>query len=305
MGAEQSPAYQPAQPLLGYHPEGGDRPPLLPLLLSMECCASQGEMNGNVKATIDRGYVRLNEYLDKFSGTVSICGSGPSLADTCTALEGDVIAINNSLSYLLGRGIVPKFAMFWDAAEVVAKFAIPHPDITYLVGARCHPSVFARLEGCKQIVWHAGGDYNIADFLVEHNINEPMINGGSAGVTRCMYLAFALGYRNFHLHGADSSYSDEGKTHVNESVVPEKDFRVWVGNHQGNRQFRTTPEWCGQVEEIKLIYPWFSQILGVSVKAHGEGLFPYIVRIMQHNEAIAMKQSQLLEKGDNHANASQ
>lgn len=280
---EQQPAYQADTPLLGYHPEQGDKPPLLPLLLSMECCASEEEMNVNVKATVARGYVRLNEYLDKFSGTISICGSGPSLADTCHSLEGDVIAINNSLPYLLGRGIVPKFAMFWDAAEVVSKFAIPHPDITYLVGARCHPEVFARLAGCKQIVWHAGGDHNIAEFLAENNINEPMINGGSAGVTRCMYLAYAIGYREFHIHGADSSYSEEGSTHVNESLVPEKDFQVWVGNGENgiaNRRFRTTPEWCGQVEEYKMIYPWFKVGLGCRMEVHGTGMLPHMHELL-------------------------
>ena len=282
-------AYQPSMPVLAYHPEGGDRPPLVPLLLSMECCATETEMNGNVEATLARGYTRLNEYLDAFSGRLSICGSGPSLGLTYRDLTGDVLAINNSLRFLLEKGVVPKFAMFWDAAEVVAEFAIPHPDITYLVGARCHPKVFERLQGCKIIVWQAGGDHNIKEFLASRAIDEPMVNGGSAGVTRAMYLAYAIGYKTeIHIHGADSSYSDEGKTHVNESLVPEKDFRIWVGNHDGNKQFRTTPEWCGQVEEMKLIYTLFSQALGVRVKVHGWGMLPYVVRIMQHRERRAM-----------------
>lgn len=44
--------YQPSMPLLGYHPEGGDRPPLLPLLLSMEGCATQQEMNADRKSVV-------------------------------------------------------------------------------------------------------------------------------------------------------------------------------------------------------------------------------------------------------------
>lgn len=293
--------FKPSMPLLGYHPEQGEKPPLLPLLLSMECCASEQEMNGNVQATIERGYTRLNEYLDAFSGSLSICGSGPSIAQTYQDLSGDVMAINNCLRFLLDAGIVPKFAMFWDAAEVVEQFAVPHPEITYLVGARCHPKVYENLKGCKIITWHAGGDHNINDYLLERKIDEPMVNGGSAGVTRALYLGYALGYRSFHLHGADSSYSEEGATHVNGSVVPEKDFKIWVGNHDGNKSFRTTPEWCGQVEEIKLIYPMFSTMLNCPIKVHGTGLLPYVCRILKSNE------DQRLEKirGENHANAGQ
>jgi hypothetical protein len=170
--------------------------------------------------------------------------------------------------------------MMWDAHPLVSTFAIPHPEVTYLVAARCHPSVFEKLEGCKVIVWYAGGDHNITDFMGKKGINEPMVNGGSAAVTRSLYLACALGYRDFHIFGADSSYSDEGQTHVNGSVVPEKDMRVWVGNGAGNRCFRTTPEWCAQVEEFKAIYPHFHNELGAKIEVYGEGMLQHVGRIM-------------------------
>ena len=294
-------------PVLAYHPEGGDRPPLLPLMLSMECCATQQEMNGNVEATLARGYTRLNEYLDAFPGTISICGSAPSLAETYKEIEGDVMAINNALPFLLDRGVVPRFAMFWDAAEVVERFAIPHPAITYFVGARCHPKVFERLVGHKMIVWHAGGDHNIKEFLESRQINEPMVNGGSAGITRALYLAYAIGKRVFHLHGADSSYSEDGRTHVNGSLVPEKDFQIWVGNYDGNRSFRTTPEWCGQIEEYKAIYPMFKVALGTQIHVHGTGLLPHMHSLLENiyrNAVAVIPPAQSLEQGASHDPAS-
>lgn len=277
---EEQATFKPSMPLLGYHPAQGDKPPLLPLHLLMECAASQQEMNVNVEATVARGYERINEHLDQYPGVVSICGSGPSLADTWQELSGDVAAINNAAPFLLQRGVVPKFHMLWDAAEVVHEFAIPHPDIIYLVGARCHPKVFEKLKGCRVIVWHAGGDHNIVDVMLKHCPDEPLINGGSAGITRGLYLFYALGKREFHLYGADSSYSEEGKTHVNHSVVPEKDFKVWVGNGDGNKAFRTTPEWCGQVEEYKMIYPMFKVMLGCKMEAHGSGMLPHMHKLL-------------------------
>jgi hypothetical protein len=292
-------AFKPSLPLLAM---GGENP-LVPLLLSMESCATQEEMNGNVEATLKRGYERINEHLDAYSGTVSIVGAGPSIKQTWKELKGDVIACNSALKFLLDNGVVPKWSMLWDAHPLVATFAEPHPEVTYLVATRCHPSVFERLKDCRVIGWYAGGDHNIAEFMSMRCINEPMINGGSAAVTRGMYLAYALGYRDLHLFGCDSCYSDEGDTHVNGSVVPEKDMRVWVGNGEGNRCFRTTPEWCAQIEEFKMIYANFHNYCGARIEVYGEGMLQHVGRILAQSRMTMEQylQTQSLEV----ANASQ
>ena len=204
---------------------------------------------------------------------------------TCHDLKGDVIAINSAIGYLIREGIVPKYAMIWDASPLCAAFAEPHPDVTYLVGARCHPSVFERLEGCRMIVWHAGGDHNIAEFLAEKQIMEPMVNGGSAGVTRAMYLAIALGYKALNIYGADSSYSDDGNTHIAGSLVPEKDLMIWVGNGPGKRQFRTTPEWCAQVNEFRDIFQMFRHpSLRIDINVYGRGMLPHMAMLMREKD---------------------
>lgn len=249
------------------------------LNLYMEACATQEEMNANVLASLERGYTRINEYLGQFSGTVSIVGAGPSLADTYGELQGDILAINSAIGYLLERGIAPRWAMIWDASPLCQHFAVPDERITYLIGARCHPSVFERLAGQRIIAWHAGGDHNIAELLEQRGVQEPLINGGSAGVTRALYLAYALGYRDLHLHGADSSYSGD-QTHIKGSLVPEKSITVWLAG----QQFRSTPEWCAQVEELKSIWPVFhSSYYGARITVHGTGLFPHAAACLSHN----------------------
>lgn len=259
-------------------------PTLIPLHLSMEGCATQEEMIANVEATIARGYTRLNEYLDTRSGhRVSIVGAGPSIRKTWRKLGGDVMACNSALGFLLDQGVVPKYHMLWDAHPIVASFAIPHPGVTYLVAARCHPTVFERLKDCRVIVWFAGGDHNIAEFMAERNIPDAIVLGGSAAVTRGLFLAAALGYRKFHVFGADSSYSDDGMTHVNGSAVPEKRMRVWVGNGPDKQDFWTTPEWCAQVEEFKLIYERFHNQLHARIEVYGNGLLPHVARILAKN----------------------
>jgi hypothetical protein len=239
---------------------GEVRPPVR-LALSMTSCITSEEMHANFYATLERGFTPINDYLGAFSGSCSVVGSGPSIKQTHKELVGDVIAINSAISYLLDAGIVPKFAILWDGTEIVEQFARPHPDITYLVASRCHPKVFERLKDCKVVVWHAGGDHNIVDVMLLPEVMakmtpQPLICGGSAGVTRALYVASVLGYSDIHLYGADSCYTGDD-THIRGSLVPEKDIFVTLGDNSDGSPalgFRTTPEWCAQVNEYRSMY---------------------------------------------------
>lgn len=269
------------------------RPPAQ-LALSMVSCITSNELHENFYATLERGFEPINEYLGKFSGSCSIVGAGPTIKQTHKELKGDVIAINSAIGYLLDQGIVPKFALLWDGTEIVYKFCRRHPDITYLVASRCHPRVFEELKGCKVIVWHAAGDHDIAEVMQKPEviakmpIPQPLICGGSAGITRTIYVASCLGYTDLHIYGADSCYSAEGATHINGSVVPEKD--VWISLGDGTPGapmliYRTTPEWCQQINEYRGIYTLTitrrlasltegpENVVPMEIEVHGESLF--------------------------------
>jgi hypothetical protein len=263
------------------------------LALSMTSCITADNLHENFYATLERGFTPINDYLGAYSGACSIVGSGPTIKETHKELVGDVIAINSSISYLLDMGIVPKWGLLWDGTEIVEKFARPHPDITYLVASRCHPKVFERLKDCKVVVWHAGGDHNIAEIMVRPEVcakmtPQPLIAGGSAGVTRTIYVASVLGYTDVHIYGADSCYSPTGDTHIRGSVVPEKDVMVCLGNDTEGAPalwYRTTPELCAQVNEYRSIYALTvtgalsaltqgpSNKLAVNLYVHGDSLF--------------------------------
>jgi len=236
--------------------------PHVRLALSMTSCITSEEMHENFYATLDRGFTPINDYIGAFSGSCSVVGSGPTIKETHKHLVGDVIAINSAIGFLLDCGIVPKFGVLWDGTEIVERFARPHPDITYLVASRCHPKVFERLKDCKVVVWHAGGDHNILDVMLRPEVIEkmktpqPLICGGSAGVTRTLYVASVLGYSDIHLYGADSCYTGDD-THIRGSLVPEKDTFVTLGDNTEGAPalgFRTTPEWCAQVNEYRSMY---------------------------------------------------
>lgn len=250
---------------------------LQPLRFHTECCASSEEIFANVAATIGRGYEGLTEYLNGTNRICSIVGSSPSIADTYEQIKGHVLSVNSALGFLLGRGIVPHMAMFWDASPLICEFAIPHSDVIYLVNARCHPYVFERLKACRVVVWFADGDHNIREWLQARGINEPLIKGGSAGVTRAQFLAFALGYRELHTFGADSSLHGK-RSHVHGSLVPEDEMDVYL-DADGTQAFRTTPWLAVQALEHSRIVPMFKN-LGASIEVYGAGLLPTVHRMV-------------------------
>tara|TARA_R110000868_G_scaffold3733_2_gene23105 strand:- start:3542 stop:4378 length:837 start_codon:yes stop_codon:yes gene_type:complete len=255
--------------------EWGAGAPLAPLILSFENCETDENIQRNLRATLESDYKPINSLITGVHDrTVSICGFGPSLKQTYKNLEGDVWACNGAHDWLIERGIVPKYAMFWDANEAIAKFANPHPDVTYLVASRCNRKVFEALEGYNVYVWHCGGDAHMDDLLCEYRKMEPMCGHGSAAVTTSMVLSSNLGYRNMRAFGADGSYEDGGFTHAKESIVPEKQLIVYVGG----RRFTTTSWLAGQIEDFKIIGPLLKS-QGCNIEFHGDGLLPYVASI--------------------------
>ena len=246
-----------------------------PVSFTIELCVTDDTIRDNLRATLDRGYKPFTPWLFSQSGTVSVVGSGPSLKETYPDLRGDVMACNGALGFLLDRGIVPRFAFFMDADERMKKFVRRHPDVTYLVASRCHPTVFQALEGLDVVVWHAKSEELCDAILAEHGVIEPLVHGGSAAVTRAMCVAHSMGYREQHLFGADSSCVD-GETHVQKSLAEEKYLPILAGG----RVFTTTAWMAAQVEDFKVLAPAL-EAEGAKFEVHGDGLLPHVAKIMK------------------------
>ena len=254
--------------------EWGANAPLAPLVLHYENCETDENIERNIRRTLGSQYESIVPLLSgPHDRELSICGFGPSLAKTYGSLRGDVLACNGAHNWLIERGIVPKFALFWDASPVMAKFVKAHPDVTYLVASRCHQSVFDALADCDVRVWHCVGDANMDDLLCEHRKAEPMHGHGSAAVTTAMVLMTALGYRKIFAFGADGSFDGE-YTHAKKSIVHEDEITAYVAG----RKFRTTTWLCGQAEDFKIIGPTLKQ-QGCTIEFYGDGLLPFVAQI--------------------------
>jgi hypothetical protein len=252
-----------------------------PLHLTTNTICPAIEALGNVRKALDlpHPYFKCGEPKDR---PISICGSGPSLKHTIGDLVGDVMACNTSVVWLHDNGVKPDMAMFWDADPRVKQFARRITGTTYYVASRCDPIVFNQLEGMNVVIWHAAGDAGLMDRLEEwvdspHQFS-PTVNGGSAAVTRAAYLACALGYRDLHFFGVDSSFEGDVKTdtHVRPSVVPEEEINVLADG----RWFQTTPWLAAQAQEFETVWRQLTQ-LGASITVHGDGLIPHIWRTLK------------------------
>jgi uncharacterized Rossmann fold enzyme len=286
----------------------GAEQPWMPLRLDMALANTSEQIDANIRAALERPYIPFTDLLEKHSGTVSIVGSGPSLKDTWRELKGDVIACNAANQFLLERGVIPRYVMIFDADILAEEFVTtPHKDVTYLLASRCHPNLFKRLEGQRVVVWHAKGDLNIEAILEEHwrktRKVEPMIGGGSAAVTRTMFLVHPMGYRDMHIFGVDSSYNNEDtkrrfdratiekddlwkgsadKSHFRKSTTDEKFLAImcntqYADGRQVSRVFHTTPWMAAQAEDFKVLVPSLQRI-GMKISVHGDGLIPHLAK---------------------------
>lgn len=257
---------------------------MVPLFINTETICEPGVALANVKEATERGYPRLvvsDEIKDR---PISICGAGPSLAKTRHDVVGDVMACNSAIAHLDRNGIKVDFGFLWDADPIVAKFAHRVVGCTYYVASRCDPGVFDTLEGMKVVLWHATGDYGLLEMLADMpgECDQPCVNGGSAAVTRAIYLAYALGYRDIHLHGADSSWGygelNRYGSHVDGSLVHEDKINVKMGGNQS--WFHTTGWLAAQAQEFSKIYDPLTN-MGAKFTVHGTGLLPSIWEAMR------------------------
>ena len=227
-------------------------------------------IQSNLEATFARGYFRFNELMNTAKGAVSIVGSGPSLASTYKDLVGDVVACNSAHDFLIEKGVIPKYAMFWDANPIIAKFAQkPHKDVIYLVASRCHPDLFKCLEGQRVVVFHAMSEERIQELLEQHGRMEPIIGGGTTGVTRAACLVATMGYTEMHWFGVDSCYSGE-ETHVGGHKSEDRMTLRICG-----KDFVVAPWMALQAGDFKAIAPLLKGY-GIDLSIHGTGMVPYI-----------------------------
>jgi hypothetical protein len=198
-------------------------------------------------------------------GKVAVVASGPSVADYVDVLkdwDGEIWGINRAFEWMRHRGIKPTGFLGIDPEWFLVE-CIPNipEDATYYLAAQVHPGVFDYLKDRNVKLWF------MADGQVKLPRDAHLIYGGSTCLGRAPNLAYALGYRDVHIFGGDSSYTD--KQYVHGDAIPAN----WCPAQIGDRMFKTQRNLIQQASEmVEQMVEWSRGDDPLSVTLYGDGL---------------------------------
>ncbi len=214
------------------------------------------------------------------SRAACIVGGGPSIHQTWPSIaqakrEGAVIyACNQAATFLHERGITPDWQIIIDAREHNSRFVGKGHAKGYLLASQCHPDVFLRANDATAIIFQCLTDEAMDQAPKDRNVS--FIGGGSTVLLRALPLIYAMGHRQIHMYGADSSIV--GVDH-HAYPQPENDAdeigEVWCGE----KMFRTTTWLAAQANQFQHTASDLAE-LGCSIHVHGDGLLPEVARLM-------------------------
>lgn len=250
--------------------------PLLQGLFPLKVNVGEEVFRSNILSSIKRDLPWLQGH-PAHDGRIVIVAGGPSLADSepiIRSMKADgfkIMAVNNTVRWLLERGIFPDYQVMLDAQPSVSRFVIKHEGIQYLIASQCAPETFDAAG--ETILWHPHIE-GIKEFVGDREC--ALIGGGTTVGLQAMSISFALGYRYLHLIGFDSSYRDgEGHAYPQE----ENEGEPLVNVIFNGKRFVCARWMCHQVEEFKGV---LNQLLDAdcTVSVSGEGFLQEVFRDM-------------------------
>lgn len=238
-------------------------------IFELDCVYDQDARQRHVDAALRRKLpwcVRRKER----RGKVAIVASGPSateFVDLLAGWDGEVWGINGAFVWLRRRGVRPTAFVGLDPEPFLRDYLIETPaDATYYLATQVHPDVFDHLVARDVRLWFP------ADGQVRYPFGATPIYGGTTCLGRAPNLAYHLGYREVHIFGCDSSFTD--KSHVyGESKLPAGTFPI----EMGDRTFLTTRQMLQQACDfteamVEWARPGDDGGTPLSVSLYGDGL---------------------------------
>jgi hypothetical protein len=213
-------------------------------------------------------WVRVEE---PHAGVALICGSGPSLADCVDDIQqrqmagAKIFALNGAAKFLSAHGVLPDFQVIVDAREETGQLVGSANE--YLFASQVHPSLFELAAPIR--VWHQQIE-GMEDYFPPYEGAYALIGGASAVGVSATCLAFAMGYRELHCFGLDSSHQGEASHAFHQSLNDaEPVTQVKFNGKLYNASFTMK----SQAERFMQVSAALQQA-GVRISVHGSGLLP-------------------------------
>ena len=248
--------------------------------MSALCNTEREKVAANIRSALARGLPEIGE-ADAHDGHAVLVGGGPSLKNSLgeirwrAGLGQKVFALNGAARYLHEQGIRVDCQVILDARPANAQFILDKPCF---LASHCDPSVFDAA-GANATVYHVNTE-GIVEAM--NGRQADLISTGSTVGMIAMGIAYFLGYRNLHLFGYDSSYTDEHHAYPQ----PLNDDDAVIEAEAGGRKFRCAPWMVLQAQQFQALVPQLTEQDCVITVA-GDGLLPNIARLMGNQLEVA------------------
>lgn len=167
------------------------------------------------------------------AGHVAVVGGGHSLAghlDELRAWPGPIWAINQTFMWLKERGVKAVFITADPKPQPWLRF---EPGDQALVCLHASAELYAQLQSAKVRTYEMG---------------EGSVESGPTTATACPSLAFQMGHHAISFFGCDSSFADDGVTHVFDGPRAPDEILVACNGSE----FLTKPEFMMQADYLAM-----------------------------------------------------
>jgi 6-hydroxymethylpterin diphosphokinase MptE-like protein len=221
-----------------------------------------------------------------------IAAGGPSLISNLHYIKKQydagyqILAVNEVANFLLRNDIHPWAASHLGPISLTTQcIGQPNKDLIYYIASICPPDTFNLISESNVVLWHPYLNIGEKELITDNNntIEPYFVNGGQTVTLRSLDIAYALGFRDIHLYGADSS-SNKKEVHSYPSVSDVHGYNFFDVEFDGN-WYTTTPELAGQAIDFPKVYQKLS-MLDVNITVHGEGLIPMIWKYIVENTSV-------------------
>ena len=242
----------------------------------------QSVMVEQIKTNLNRKLPMLEEQPESDKPALLV-GGGASLNDLSVqqhlqekiAEGGVVFSLNATHDWLIEHDIIPDYHVMLDARPENKDFVhFPHKDVTYLVAAQCHPSVYEALSGHKIMQW-VGWLPEYRENLTEEIKEKDFIvvgGGGTVGL-RALSLAYIFGHRTIHCYGYDSCHRD-GQSHAYQQDLNERQANIDIVC--AGRKFLCSRSMAKQAQDFLPLAEKLTD-MGCEINVHGDGLISWIL----------------------------
>jgi uncharacterized Rossmann fold enzyme len=258
-----------------------------PLQVAVTSNVTLDQINRNVAVNAARGF-KWFACRDAYTEGAIIVGGGPSLADHTAMIremaeDHVVIAVNGASKFLSERGIEVDFQFIIDARPENASLIDPDAH-NYILASQCHPALFNLVPEARTEMVHLASPGIEDNFsTVQRNAGGyTLIGGGGSVGNSALCLAHAMGHRDLHVFGFDTSVKG---TERHAYSQPMNDDEPLIHQRLGDHAYWMSFTMAVQYQHFFGIEDALKK-MGTSIKVYGDGILPERWRMKQKADAM-------------------